>query len=221
MIRKLIRLHRDQKGITGLETAIILIAFVVVASVFAYTTLSAGLFSAQKSQEAIHSGLEETQSTLQLRGTVVAYKGDANIASTVGKVELTVSNAVESGEPIDLTPPYALAGGALVASGQDNPTQIAYNDENVSVANCAWTLDWVGKRNADYLLEDNEKAVITVWLHTYDGSAWAAGSSPPFLGANNVSTDHTFTLEVKPAKGAVLNLERTTPAYLDTVMDLH
>ncbi len=29
------RLGRDQRGITGLETAIILIAFVVVASVFA------------------------------------------------------------------------------------------------------------------------------------------------------------------------------------------
>ena len=30
------RLHRNQEGITGLETAIILIAFVIVASVFAY-----------------------------------------------------------------------------------------------------------------------------------------------------------------------------------------
>ena len=44
MTKKLIKwLSRDEKGITGLETAIILIAFVVVAAVFAYTTLSAGL----------------------------------------------------------------------------------------------------------------------------------------------------------------------------------
>ena len=34
----------DERGITGLETAIILIAFVVVASVFAYAVLTAGLF---------------------------------------------------------------------------------------------------------------------------------------------------------------------------------
>ena len=40
------QLTRNQRGITGLETAIILIAFVVVASVFAYTVLSAGIFSA-------------------------------------------------------------------------------------------------------------------------------------------------------------------------------
>lgn len=220
MIGKLIRWHRDQKGITGLETAIILIAFVVVASVFAYTVLSAGLFSTQKSQEAVYSGIAETSSTMEPRGTVVAYKGDANIASSVGKVEFTVTNAVKNGEAVDLTPPYAVAGGALVASGLNNPTQIAYNDLNTTVANCAWTLDWVGRHNDDYLLENNEKAVITVWLHTYDGSVWAAGSNPPFLAANNVDTDHNFTLEVKPANGAVLTIERTTPAYLDTVMDL-
>jgi flagellin FlaB len=61
-----------EKGITGLETAIILIAFVVVAAVFAYTALSAGLFSTQKSQEAVYSGLKEAQSTLELRGGVIA-----------------------------------------------------------------------------------------------------------------------------------------------------
>ncbi|MDY6911822.1 MAG: archaellin/type IV pilin N-terminal domain-containing protein, partial [Chloroflexota bacterium] len=31
------QINTNQKGITGLETAIILIAFVVVAAVFAYT----------------------------------------------------------------------------------------------------------------------------------------------------------------------------------------
>ncbi|MCI0880381.1 MAG: flagellin, partial [Chloroflexi bacterium] len=38
-------LMRDQRGITGLETAIVLIAFVVVASVFAFAVLSTGLLS--------------------------------------------------------------------------------------------------------------------------------------------------------------------------------
>ncbi len=42
MLRKLMnKIYGNHKGITGLETAIILIAFVVVAAVFAYTVLSA------------------------------------------------------------------------------------------------------------------------------------------------------------------------------------
>jgi len=221
--RALGRINRAQKGITGLETAIILIAFVVVASVFAYTALSAGLFSTQKSQEAVYSGLEETRSTLELKGDVVAYKGDSNISSSVGKVEFTVSNALE-GEAIDLTPPYTYDGTDLSSSGLDHVVQISYNDESVFVPDCAWTLSWVGKHSDDYLLEDDEKAVITVWFHNYASGAYSPTdeSTTHFLGNGNwVQTNHTFTLEVKPPKGAVLNIERTTPAYLDTVMDLH
>jgi len=220
MIQKLFRIHRDQKGITGIETAIILIAFVVVAAVFAYTVLSAGLFSTQKSQEAVYAGLAETQSTLEIRGSVVAYRGDTEIASSVGKVEFTVTNAVTNGEAIDLTPPYQVTAGALASTGLNNPTQIAYSDINTSEPDCAWSLGWIGKHTDDYLLEGNEKAVITVWLHSYNGTAWANGGSH-FLGSERVDTYHTFTLEVKPPTGAVLNVERTTPAYLDTVMDLH
>jgi flagellin FlaB len=41
---------RAARGITGLETAIILIAFVVVATVFAFTVLSTGVFSAERSE---------------------------------------------------------------------------------------------------------------------------------------------------------------------------
>ena len=66
------RLVRDQRGITGLETAIILIAFVVVASVFAYTVLSAGVFSSEKGKEAIHAGLKQARGSMELVGGVKA-----------------------------------------------------------------------------------------------------------------------------------------------------
>ncbi|MCK4273982.1 MAG: hypothetical protein KAW90_03740, partial [Dehalococcoidales bacterium] len=61
MIKRLLkRIREKQEGITGLETAIILIAFVIVASVFAYVVLSAGLFSSQKAKEAVNAGLQST-----------------------------------------------------------------------------------------------------------------------------------------------------------------
>jgi flagellin FlaB len=64
-MRRLVRrLFGNQQGITGIETAIILIAFVIVASVFAYVVLSAGLFSTQKAKEAITAGLNEARSTI-------------------------------------------------------------------------------------------------------------------------------------------------------------
>ncbi len=65
-------LRHDRRGITGLETAIILIAFVVVASVFAYTVLSAGIFSSEKGKEAVHAGLESARSSFELVGSIKA-----------------------------------------------------------------------------------------------------------------------------------------------------
>jgi archaellin len=38
---------------------------------------------------------------------------------------------------------------------------------------------------------------------------------------SKLGADKTFALEVKPQQGAVLNVERTTPARIDTVTDLH
>ena len=60
----------DQRGITGLETAVILIAFVVTSSVLAYTVLSSGVFASDRGKEAIHSGLKSAQTSLRLEGGV-------------------------------------------------------------------------------------------------------------------------------------------------------
>ncbi len=230
MIKSFMKLmHKNQKGITGLETAIILIAFVVVAAVFAYTVLSAGLFATQKSQEAVYNGLSETQSTLELRGSVVAYNSTLNEAvpgtppgNSVGKVEFTVSS--NGSDKIDLTPAYVITGGGPSANGTTlNRLQIAFNDNAVTIPNCVWTVAFIGKNNSDFILDQGEKAVITVWLHPYTtADDWSPGDTADgYIGADNVDTYHTFTLEVKPTTGATLAIERTTPALLDDVVDLH
>ena len=71
----LVKSQEANRGITGLETAIILIAFVVVATVFAFTVLSTGVFSAERSKETIYAGLQEARSSIEPRGSVIAYTG--------------------------------------------------------------------------------------------------------------------------------------------------
>jgi archaeal flagellin FlaB len=220
------RLTGEQKGITGLETAIMLIAFVVVAVVFAQSVLSAGLFSADKSREAVLSGLDQVQCTLEIRGNIIGFRDTLNAGGkgSLGKVEVTV-NTFTSRSETDLTPAYTIVpgSGALINSNPGaNSLQIAFADQQIAIPDCAWTVEWTGKSNHNNILDSDEKAVITVWLHTFDGANWGpAGSElPPFLGAHYVDTYHTFTLEVKSASGATLNIEKTTPGYLDPVVDL-
>ena len=100
-MRRLARsIYRHQKGITGLETAIILIAFVIVASVFAYVVLSAGLFSSQKAKEAVNAGLASTMSTIELKGDVVAKMESGEVTQIYLNVGLPAA-----GYPVDgITP---------------------------------------------------------------------------------------------------------------------
>ena len=98
--RLLNTMYRDQRGVTGLETAIVLIAFVVVASIFAFVVLSTGVFSAERGKETIYAGLQEARSSMEIRGSMIA---NANVTSTaVDTVTFIVTNAV-AGDAIDLT----------------------------------------------------------------------------------------------------------------------
>jgi archaeal flagellin FlaB len=221
-------IYKEQKGITGLETAIILIAFVVVAAVFAYTVLSAGLFSTQKSQEAVYNGLKETQGTLQLLGGVVGYKDTLNSdnGGSIGRIDFTLALATD-GTSVDLTSAFtydAVAGTLAIGTVGANRTQMAFNDQDTTVSDVAWTVAFIGKNNSDSMLDPGEKAVISVWLHSKVAGVWSnylGGYASNFLGTNYVDTYHTCTLEVKPVSGATLTIQRTTPAYLDSVIDLH
>ncbi|MDD5189776.1 MAG: hypothetical protein PHE50_01895 [Dehalococcoidales bacterium] len=91
--RKLQDLKLNQRGMTGLETAIILIAFVTVASVLAYAVLSAGIFSAEKGKETVYKGLDQAQGNLMVKGNVLAISADStNIDSVILNVALTIPN---------------------------------------------------------------------------------------------------------------------------------
>ena len=207
MMKKLMRkIHRGQRGITGLETAIILIAFVVVASVFAYTVLSAGIFSSQKGQEAIYSGLQQTRSTLELKGGVIAKDTDDD--GYVNQLTFTVANAL-GGEPIDFTTTTDSDSDGILSdeTTKNHVVVISYIDKDQRVEDLAWTVEKLGNADTDNLLEDDEKFQITV------------GDLESALGTD-LGTNRTFTIEVKTPNGATLNIERTTPAAIDDVMNL-
>jgi len=217
MITKLLkRVWKNQKGITGLETAIILIAFVVVAAVFAYTVLSAGLFSTQKSSEAVYSALDQVSSTIEIKGAVIAKAETTGETGAVSQLTFTVANAMK-GSDIDFTPPTGdvlFTGKAAAAS--NNVIVISYTDEDQRVEDLYWTATPLSG-DTDNLLEPGEKFQITV------GDAVAGAGFGNFVDALNpdLGINKNFTIEMKTTKGAVLSFERTTPATIDTVINLN
>jgi flagellin FlaB len=60
-----------RKGLAGLDTAIILIAFIITASVLAFVAINMGLFVTQKAKTTINKGEETASTALQLSSSML------------------------------------------------------------------------------------------------------------------------------------------------------
>ena len=192
-MRKLIRLFNREDGITGLETAIILIAFVIVASVFAFVVLSTGLFSAERGKETVFAGLEKARGNLEIRGALTVADTDTN--GTIDSADEIVFNVAlaAGGFPISLDP-----------TAYTNTVVINWIDAQDRVADTGYTVNWI-LDDGDTLLEAGELAEITV--------------APP--AGSTLVVNEIFTLEVVPPSGGTNLINRTMPPAIDDVMDLH
>ena len=186
----------NQRGITGLETAIVLIAFVVVASVFAFAVLNTGFLSSEKSKEAALGGLQETSSTLSLRGEVIA---DSNAADLI---KFNLAPASTASESVDLS-----TTGSVITYLDDfqgincqNPQSF---DGDPDTAECSWSSEWL--IGSGEIVDPGEQVEITVTLTNLT----------PLLAAKQ-----EFTIQIKPNKGAVVIVTRTLPGELQGIMDV-
>jgi flagellin FlaB len=187
------RIRQDQEGLTGLSTAIILIAFVIVASVFAYVILSAGLFSSQKAKEAINNGIQSTMATVEIRGNIIAYMVDSEVTDIFFCVGIPAA-----GSPVDFTPPSGNGTQKVVVS---------YSDAENYLPSVNWTVERLSWGNDDYLLDPNELFQMTIFL--------------PTSGNVSIGPYDSFSLEIKPPDGPVLTVDRTIPSRVSQYVNLH
>ncbi|MCH8909499.1 MAG: hypothetical protein IH867_02045 [Chloroflexi bacterium] len=230
---------RSQNGITGLETAIVLIAFVVVASVFAFTILSAGVFASEANKQTIHAGLMETRTGLRQHGSAFAFSGFVGTTQAVHKIVFIVSNSL-AGEPVDLTAPYSSDDSGTdpdVVAGSTAATIVSYADENQRFSDLPWTMTFIGSNNGDALLEDGEKAEITIWLmDRATGIAVGSNNSISYMdesasnggGTGGITSDGAliakstrFVIELTLQSGSPLTIRRVIPPGLRSVMNLN
>jgi flagellin FlaB len=185
------RRMQDERGITGLETAIILIAFVVVATVFAFIVLTTGIFSAERGKETVYAGLQKARGTIEVRGGVIAL---SSAPPAVDRFSFTVANTA-GGDPVPLDP-----------AATSNRTVLAYRDALVAVNDVPYTITVI-VGNADNLLEPGELFVIDVATSGITGAT--------------IGPDMRWTIELQTPVGAVIDLTRTMPSAISPVMQLH
>jgi len=196
MNAKLNRWLKDESGITALETAIILIAFVVVAAIFAFTVLSTGTFLTERSKEAAYAGLQEVRGSMELKGGVVL--------ETTGRYIVFNLATVAGGSSVDLS-----------------RVKITYRDSsnNKDVALASTTCHDTSYPNTAYywsvMKPDGTELTSCILSSGYLAKIVVD------LSGNSVTANKTIALELKPPTGGTMQIERTAPALIDTVTDLH
>ena len=111
----------------------------------------------------------------------------------------------------------ASANTGISDTTSNNVVVISYIDQDQRVEDLYWTITKLGNADNDDLLESNEKFQITIGNSQ---AAWDGGNLVNALSPD-LGVSKSFTIEVKTPVGAVLTFERTTPAYIDSVMHLN
>ncbi|MDN7023378.1 flagellin [Methanoculleus sp. FWC-SCC1] len=182
------KIVRNEDAFTGLEAAIVLIAFVVVAAVFSYVVLGAGFFTTQKSQEVVHTGVAQASSSMEISGPVVIGADNAN---QVQNITFYLQLA---------------AGGTSVDMSKVTYT-VATNETIETFTNSTVWYTWYisGQENSapdDWLLDEFEFVRVTLGENT--------------TNVPTIRTNQEFDVEIRPDSGASYPLERNAPPYLSS-----
>jgi flagellin FlaB len=192
--RRRMAADRREEGFTGLEAAIILVAFVVVAGAFSFTVLGSGYFTTQKAQKTIFTGVDQATSTLHVVGDVYGISdGDGHI----DEIWFTLGTGT-AGEGVDL------AKLILTASSADTIATLSPADPLSSSA--AGPGEWciyatTGDPASPLYLEGGEQGTIIARLP--EGAGCAGGER--------------LTIEICPPVGAPVTISRLIPPVITTV----
>jgi len=226
-------LRRDKRGFTGLEAAIVLTAFIVVAAVFSYMVLGAGFFSTEKAKAVIHTGVEKATSSAEVTGDVIGHGWNYSKVNTTGYWNSTgtvYDSYYAWGEPTskhveNSTYLTVVEFQVALTAGQEpidmNKVVLSYSDEDTYVAELTYR-NWgnaskgnltmgswnyslaTNETGKSNMLDPNEKMTVIVALPDY-----------------GVTVNKQFKIDFKPALGSTITISKTAPGAIYKTMVLH
>jgi len=200
------KLFKNRKGIVGVEAAIVLIAFLIIAAALSYVVINMGFYTTQKTKETMQTGLDESLTALQLDGVVTSRTNtsSAHILYILVPVKLSAGRGA-----VDLS-----ESSVVVSVYLPNATLMNIYQGSVSATDVTWdaliaTLSLSDNQakfaiyndDGDSVLESNEKAFLLIRLNSTDSQSM-------------LSEYQTIKIEVRTAKGAALTIIRTAPGGL-------
>ncbi len=228
-------MQHSHRGVIGVESAIVMIAFVIVAAALAFVVLNMGFSTTQKTKQAIVSSTAEASSALEIAGKVTG-SGDVS----AGKLNATAIpvKIVSGGASINLNPSNAairyigdtiehgnIYAGALSSGIHDtlaSAMQAAITDSAIDIS-----INPVNNTGAG---PTDTKAIFYFNVNRNDNFILDQGEHGMFaivFGQNNVNgvDERPQSLDIIRAEvilpnGSPLTMERTVPNISSVIVDL-
>ncbi len=211
------------RGVIGIESAIVLIAFVIVAAALAFVVLNMGFATSQKAKTTIVATLGEAGSSLEVSGKVFAWADQSVPDIEIIGVPIKIASG---GESVNLDPQFtavkfisntvtyddiyngtvagiidSLANGMVAGTpGLCSSNPISGADPNPTCSFIYWTVNI----NNNSILDQGEHAVLVVAFNT--------GDNPTPLDK--------VKIELIPPSGATMTVERQIPNISSSYVDL-
>ncbi len=216
--------HKNtHRGVVGIESAIVLIAFVIVAAALAFVVLNMGFATTQKAKTAIVATLGEAGSSLEVSGKVFAWAD--TLVPDIEVIGIPIKLA-SGGESINLNKNFTavkfisddvtydnvyngtLSGviDSLAAAMTASVPNFCGSDPIGGAdpsATCAFIYFTVNINNND-IIDQGEHAILAI--------AFASGDNPSSLDK--------IKIELIPPSGATMTVERQVPNISSSYVDL-
>lgn len=169
--KQIAKLAKQKRGIVGLEAAIILIAFVVIAAIFSFMVINQGLFATDRGKVVIQESLKQASTPLAVDGTVFV-KTNTQGQNVTGMViplkaygvkyvavyENTTVVTLKVGESAW---PNVYEGVASLTTGQNFTDLLANTTEGKAKL-------FIQNSDGDEALNSDEKGYLVIHLNTTD-----------------------------------------------------
>ena len=231
------RSRHSHRGVIGVESAIVMIAFVIVAAALAFVVLNMGFSTTQTAKTTILSGLKEASSSMEISGKVtgvgctLSAKGCSTAYLNATSIPIKVTSG---GDSVDLSAATTSIKYLSNAVEYDNIYAGPINDQEYLSLSTAFTQATAetgtafdafngahpmsGKVTSStsaivyWPQQKNTNSILDQGEHAVLAIAFASADRPGALDKIHV--------EVIVPTGATLTVERQVPNITETVVDL-
>jgi flagellin FlaB len=229
--------HRQShRGVIGVESAIVMIAFVIVAAALAFVVLNMGFSTTQKAKTTIASSLGEASSALEVAGKVTA---SGNTTSAILEVVGIPIKVASGGESVNLAPGTAAVKYLSNTVTYDNIyagtlTADADGDDDVSGEWASLELATDDAADGDLYIDEDPFDSTGVPTSTKAFIYWTQNSNNndildqgehavlaiAYKTADRPSALDKIRAEILVPTGSALTIERQVPSVTTSVVDL-